>query len=331
MAAQFNLSPWLLLVPLVVIVLAARRVPAIPALVIGALLGAATAVVTQPQLLSPEADQNPVTGAYMTLITTAYDGFTIVTGNEAVDSLLSRGGMMSMANTILLILMAMLFGGVMEASGMLQRLAETMLRSVSGAGSLVGATVGTCIMFNVIAAEQYLSIVVPGRMFREAYDKMGLDPRNLSRALEDGGTVTSVLVPWNTCGAFAAGVLGRVDVGVCAVLFLQLVVADHLRVHGVDGRGHHAKNGRSRRTGRGLIAWRRSRIHADADSTHRRPHRGRRAERLLSRRRVGRCRRRRGRAGDQQDWCAVCHARLYAGLAPSKSLQLLRMTPSSSI
>jgi len=203
-AAEFNLSPWLLLVPASVIVLAARRVPPIPALVIGGLLGAGCALVTQRQLLG----DGSASSVYMTLITTAYDGFTIETGNEAVDDLLSRGGMMSMANTVLLILMAMLFGGVMEATGMLQRIAQALLGRVRGVGSLIGATVGTCVMFNIIAAEQYLAIVIPGRMYRDAFDKQGLDPRNLSRALEDGGTVTSVLVPWNTCGAFAAGVLG---------------------------------------------------------------------------------------------------------------------------
>jgi NhaC family Na+:H+ antiporter len=102
----------------------------------------------------------------------------------------------------------MLFGGMMEATGMLPRIAEAILRYVRGAGSLVAATLGTCITFNILAAEQYLAIVVPGRMFRPAYKQYGLDPRNLSRALEDAGTVTSVLVPWNTCGAFAASVLG---------------------------------------------------------------------------------------------------------------------------
>jgi len=207
-ASEFNVSPWLLLVPVVVIVLAARRVPAIPSLVIGALIGAGCAIATQPEQLLAEDGSASVRAAYMTIITTAYDGFALETGNEAVDSLLSRGGMISMSNTVLLILMAMLFGGVMEATGMLQRIAQALLGGVRGAGSLIGATVGTCIMFNIVAAEQYLAIVVPGRMFRDAFDKQGLDPRNLSRALEDGATVTSVLVPWNTCGAFASGVLG---------------------------------------------------------------------------------------------------------------------------
>ncbi len=207
-AAEFNVSPWLLLVPVVVIVLAARRMPAIPSLVIGGLLGAVCAIVTQPQQLLAEDGSHSVIAVYTTLVTTAYDGFSIETGNEAVDSLLSRGGIMSMTNTVVLILMAMLFGGVMEATGMLQRIAQTVLSGVRGTGSLVGATIGTCIMFNIVAAEQYLAIVVPGRMFREAFEKQGLDPRNLSRALEDGATVTSVLVPWNTCGAFATGVLG---------------------------------------------------------------------------------------------------------------------------
>ena len=101
----------------------------------------------------------------------------------------------------------MIFGGVMEVSGFLKKIVNTILTSVKSTGSLVTSTVGTCVFFNLTASDQYLSIVVPGRMFSETYKKNGLDPVNLSRTLEDGGTVTSVLVPWNTCGAYHASVL----------------------------------------------------------------------------------------------------------------------------
>jgi NhaC family Na+:H+ antiporter len=208
LSGQFNIHAYLLLVPVIVIVLASRKMPAIPALVIGGLLGAACAVVFQPQRLLNEDGVLSITSAYGAILDTAYGGFSLESGNAAVDGLLSRGGMTNMFATVSLIIAAMLFGGMMEATGMLPRIAEAILRYVRGAGSLVAATLGTCITFNILAAEQYLAIVVPGRMFRPAYKQYGLDPRNLSRALEDAGTVTSVLVPWNTCGAFAASVLG---------------------------------------------------------------------------------------------------------------------------
>ena len=118
------------------------------------------------------------------------------------------GGMAGMLDTIWLIITAMAFGGVMEASGFLQKITHTLISRVRGTGGLVTATAGTCLLTNVSASDQYLAIVVPGRMFARAYKERGLAPQNLSRTLEDCGTVTSVLVPWNTCGAFHAGVLG---------------------------------------------------------------------------------------------------------------------------
>ena len=113
-----------------------------------------------------------------------------------------------MMNTIWLILCALTFGGVMQATGMLQRITESVLSGVKSAASLIAATTGTCIVFNVLAGDQYLAIVVPGKMFAEAYEKQGLAPENLSRTLEDSGTVTSVLIPWNTCGLAQSSVLG---------------------------------------------------------------------------------------------------------------------------
>lgn len=222
-AAQFNVSAWLLLVPGVVILLAARKVPAVPALVVGALLGAACAIVAQPQRLLGDTGAFSAANAYRALLDTAYNGHTLASGNAAVDALLSRGGMANMFDTISLIITAMLFGGMMESTGMLPRIADAILHWVRGAASLIGATVGTCIVFNILAAEQYLAIVVPGRMFRPAYRQYGLDPRNLSRALEDGATVTSVLVPWNTCGAFAASVLGVPTLAYLPYAFFNLL------------------------------------------------------------------------------------------------------------
>jgi len=200
--AQFNIQWYLLLVPAAVILLVACRVPAIPALVTGTVLGGGAAVLLQPHQFAGGIE------AYKAILNTAYSGYALDSGNAMVDALLSRGGMVNMVDTITLILMAMLFGGVMEATGMLPRIAQAILHLARGAGSLIATTIGSCILFNLTASEQYLAIVMPGRMFRGAYEAYRLDPRNLSRALEDGGTVTSVLVPWNTCGAFASGVLG---------------------------------------------------------------------------------------------------------------------------
>jgi len=137
----------------------------------------------------------------------AHYGFTSETGNEAVDALLTHGGLDSMMNTVSLILCALTFGGVMESTGMLSVLAGSILKLAKSTGSLVAATVATCMGMNILAPDQYLSIIVPGRMYREEYRKRGLHPKNLSRTLEDAGTLSSPLVAWNSCGAFMAGTL----------------------------------------------------------------------------------------------------------------------------
>lgn len=219
----FQIHWYLLLVPLLVIMLAARRMPAIPALAVGGLLGALVALLVQPQqCVAGAGDAFTFSAGYVRILDAAYNGFVMESGHRVVDDLLSRGGMANMFSTVSLIMMAMFFGGTMEATGMLPRIARAILSKVRGVASLVGATVGTCILFNIFAAEQYLAIVIPGRMFRAAYEKLGLAPRNLSRALEDGATVTSVLVPWNTCGAFASSVLGVATLAYLPFCFFNL-------------------------------------------------------------------------------------------------------------
>jgi NhaC family Na+:H+ antiporter len=141
-------------------------------------------------------------------MTTAYDGFVIDSKNELIDTLFNRGGMKSMLSTVWLILMAMVFSGAMEGTGMLQKIAHSILKLVHSVGSLIGATLASCLVMNMTAGDQYLAILVPGRMFKNAYQEYRLHPKNLSRAIEDSGTVTSVLVPWNSGGAYNAGVLG---------------------------------------------------------------------------------------------------------------------------
>lgn len=205
---NFNTTPLLLIVPILTISLVARRVPPLPSLLVGVILGVIFAFIFQHELMGRLAASGSPKDIYQFVMLSLADGFHIETGNQVIDDLFSRGGMAGMLNTIWLIFCAMVFGGVLEATGMLQRLADAILSMVHGCGSLVGATVATCLFTNITASDQYISIVVPARMFKAAYAKAMLMPKNLSRAVEDSGTVTSVLVPWNTCGAFFSGVLG---------------------------------------------------------------------------------------------------------------------------
>ncbi|MCR9166166.1 MAG: Na+/H+ antiporter NhaC [Nannocystaceae bacterium] len=179
--------------PAVVLLFVLRRMPALPTLLLGAGLGAVLAL-------------GQGTGADA-VITSALSGHAAQTGNAGVDDLLSRGGMLEMSSTVILILCAMSFGGVMERTGMLQTLANTLLRLAKSTGSLIAVTVLTAAGINVVSGDQYISIVVPGRMYGTAFAERGLHPKNLSRALEDGGTITSALIPWNTCGAFMSATL----------------------------------------------------------------------------------------------------------------------------
>ena len=151
------------------------------------------------------------------------DGYQASTGNEELDELLSRGGMSSMLNTIWLILSALTFGGVMEKTGLLQRITMSLMVFVKGTSSLIITTVFTAIGTNIITADQYIAIVLPGRMFRMEFAKRGLAPENLSRTIEDAGTMTSPLIPWNTCGAFMAGALGVPTLAYAPYAFLNLM------------------------------------------------------------------------------------------------------------
>ncbi len=210
MQKHFQLGLHLLLPLLVVLILAARKVPALPTVLVGALLGAVFAVMFQPEAVRALAGDGVeggvalLKGAWMAL----FGGYKLESGVEAVDSLLSRGGMSSMLNTIWLILCAMAFGAVMEKAGFLERLVRSVLAAAKSTGSLIAATLVTAFGTNVVTADQYIAIVLPGRLYRNEYRKRGLAPVNLSRALEDAGTLTSPLVPWNTCGAFMAATLG---------------------------------------------------------------------------------------------------------------------------
>ncbi len=208
---QFALGIHLLIPMVVVFVLAARKFPAFPTIMIGALLGAVFAVLFQPGLVRAAAGEglaeHPAAlfaGAWKAMAS----GYVSNSGNEAVDSLLSRGGMSSMLNTVWLILCALSFGAVMEKVGLLERLIRSVLRAARSTGALITATLATSFGTNVVAADQYIAIVLPGRLYKPEFERRGLAAVNLSRALEDGGTITSPLVPWNTCGAYMAATLG---------------------------------------------------------------------------------------------------------------------------
>ncbi|WP_432663103.1 Na+/H+ antiporter NhaC [Wukongibacter baidiensis] len=207
---KFNINLLLLVCPIIVVVLVMRKVPPLPSLFAGVIVGGIFAMVFQ--------------GASLTsLLNVAYDGYHSATGIEYVDSLLSKGGIRSMYYTIGMIICAMMLGGALDKSGMLHTITAALLRNAKSNGSLILATIATSIGVNVIAGDQYLAIVLPGRMYKEEYEKRGLHLKNLSRCLEDAGTLTSVLIPWNTCGAYVSGVIGIHPFAYLPYAFLNLL------------------------------------------------------------------------------------------------------------
>ncbi|MDR1136210.1 MAG: Na+/H+ antiporter NhaC [Clostridiales Family XIII bacterium] len=207
---SFNINPALLIPPLLVIVMVALKTPALPGLIGGTVLGVIMGMIFQ----------GIAVGDIFGLL---HYGYESVTGNADIDNLLTRGGMDSMLWTVNLIICAMTIGGVMDSSGMLAQLAEAMLKLARNVGSLVTVTIVSCLFMNVIASDQYLAIILPGRMYREAFEDMRLKNKNLSRCLEDSGTMTSPLVPWNTCGATMSTFLGVPTVQYIPYAFLNLL------------------------------------------------------------------------------------------------------------
>ncbi len=206
----FHISPWLFLVPVVVIGLIVKKTEPLIALFIGTLLAAVFALIFQPEIvlmLSGEKTMN-FANAYKGILNAITVESIIPTDNENLADLFKSGGMQKMLGTIWLILCAMVFGGIMDAIGALARISQTLLSMAKSTFGLFASTVGSCLALNITASDQYLAIVVPGKMFKKAYEDKGLAPENLSRTLEDSGTVTSVLIPWNTCGAYQSGTLG---------------------------------------------------------------------------------------------------------------------------
>lgn len=226
LAQNFSLG-WYLLLPLaLVIYMAARKMPAFPTMMVGALVGGVFAVIFQPEkAVALAANEELARGMAMLsgVWIALFDGYVSSTGHEAVDSLLSRGGMSSMLNTVWLILCAMTFGAVLERTGVLQKLLTAALRMAKDTGSLIMTTLLTSFGTNIIAADQYIAIVLPGRLYRLEFQRRKLAPVNLSRSLEDAGTITSPLIPWNTCGAFMAGTLGVPTLAYLPYCFFNLL------------------------------------------------------------------------------------------------------------
>ena len=208
--ARFHISPLLFAVPVLVVILITKKTPPLVALFVGTLLGALFALIFQQPLLSLIAgsDQLSLSSGYRVIMDAITVSSSIETTDPLLNDLFQSGGMSGMLGTIWLIVCAMVFGGIMDAIGALKSISNALLSWATTTFQLFASTVASCLAINITASDQYLSLVIPGKMFAKAYEDRNLAPENLSRTLEDSGTVTSVLVPWNTCGAYQSGVLG---------------------------------------------------------------------------------------------------------------------------
>ena len=210
----FNISLILFIVPIIVLIMIVKKTPPIKALTIGTLLGALFAILFQPQIINELSDSSnsSIIASYKVLIDTITSDVSITTESEILNELFSTGGMIGMLNTIFLVMATMIFGGSMDAIGAIKSISKALLNLADNIFKLFASTVASCLALNLTASDQYLSIVVSGKMFEKAFEDKGLAPENLSRTLEDSATVTSALIPWNSCGAYHSSVLG-VSVG----------------------------------------------------------------------------------------------------------------------
>ncbi|MDD4057476.1 MAG: Na+/H+ antiporter NhaC family protein [Bacteroidales bacterium] len=224
-SSVFKISPFLLLVPIFTIILIVKKVSPFITLFLSAVVGALVASFFQPELCKEIAGDGIEGGVvyFVASLKMMYGSVSIETGDAILNSLTATKGMAGMLNTVWLILCVVTFGGAMEASGMIQVITERVVRLVKSTFSLVGSTVATTLFCNITLSDQYMAILLPGKMFSETYKKMGYEPQLLSRTLEDSGTVTSVLIPWNTCGVAQSGVLGVATLAYLPYSFFNLL------------------------------------------------------------------------------------------------------------
>ena len=222
LSANFNISLLLLIPPVLVIAMVIFKIPAIPGLIFGSLLGAVFAAVFQGASIGD-------------IVNAAQSGYVSETGVKVIDELLTNGGIDNMMWTFSLMICAMILGGVLDTCGVLEVIAGNILKFAKGSGSLIAATVISCISVCFMTGDQYLSIVIPGRMYKPAFEKMGLHAKNLSRCLEDSGTLISPLVPWSSCGAYMATMLGVSTFAYLPYTFLCLLSPVISIVYGMTG------------------------------------------------------------------------------------------------
>ncbi len=238
LAAEFSISPINLLPLVLLVIFSIRKVPPFLAIFTCALFAGVMALFTQPAVVSAFVDR-PELGPLATGIHAIYaamaTGFVSTSGNETIDALFSRGGMASMLFTIWLVLAALTYAAIMEEAGFLGRLIRPVIQAAKSTGRLIASVIATCIGLNIIAGDQYVAIVMPSRVYRAEFGRRGIAPRMLSRAVEDSGTVTSPLVPWNSCGAYMAGVLGVATVAYLPFCFFNLLSPVISLIYGFTG------------------------------------------------------------------------------------------------
>ena len=211
LTSEFNIGLHLLLPLALMLFLVYKRFPAYPAIIVSSLAGAVFALLFQGEAVARLAASGELPGGMAQIKgvwIALFNGYTANSGNEFLDALLTKGGMSSMLNTVWLIICALGFGGILERTGILDYWLHMAMRFVHGTGSLVATTIVTCFGTNILAADQFMAVALPGRMYRDAYEEFGLSRLNLSRTLEDSATITSALIPWNTCGAYMSATLG---------------------------------------------------------------------------------------------------------------------------
>lgn len=206
---NYNITPLLFIIPGIVLYMIAKRIPAVVVLFTGVILGGVGILVFQGDMLAKLSEgATDLSSQIMGVFKSAYGPIAPATGNEMLDSLVATKGMRGMLNTVWLIICAMCFGGALEGSGMLQAITNKLVSMMRNTFSTVASTTASCLFLNFATGDQYISILLPGRMFSSIYKKQGYQPELLSRTLEDSATVTSVLIPWNSCGMAQASVLG---------------------------------------------------------------------------------------------------------------------------